>query len=124
MYTHPGVVHVLRNSPAFVLSGRESAIEAGACVDLGDIDGYVRDSDMGALVAATLSSPNVYASNVRFHVVEDAHWPFVEGQKFASLWVAWLDLEDRQDRAANSLLTLLGLSTPTHSGKGGQIGAG
>ena len=108
VYVHPGVLHKLLDSATLVRSGRAAAVEAGVPVDLGDYDMYVRASEIAGLIAEVRASETFTGANVHLHVVDDDQWPFEPIQRFASLWVAWLDLEDRQDRAASTLLDRLG----------------
>lgn len=103
-YVHPGVVETLRSHDGVVLSGRDAAAHVGAPVDDRDVDAYIRASDAGALVGSLRARIAQDEANVHLHVVDDEAWPFDKGQKFASAFVAWLDLEDREDRAAVALL--------------------
>ncbi|HUF33378.1 MAG TPA: hypothetical protein VMN58_09255 [Acidimicrobiales bacterium] len=98
----------LRADPGIVLSGRDAAAEAGAPVDPGgEIDAYVRRSGADALVRGVRAREVLENANLLLHVVDDDVWPFERGQRYAAPWVAWLDLEDRQDRAAGTLLDRL-----------------
>jgi hypothetical protein len=90
-----------------VLGGRAAAMDAGAAVDLGDFDIYVKDSDAAGVLDSYGATPAVGNPNVFFHVVSDEVWPFRSGQRIADPWVGWLDLEDRQDRGAVTLLDRL-----------------
>jgi excisionase family DNA binding protein len=104
LFVHPGILEALRARHDIVLSGRDAAIEAGAPVDEGEIDAYLRRSDVDALIRQVRARDTFDQANVHLHVVADEVWPFEPGQRFVGPWVAWLDLEDRQDRAAVALL--------------------
>ena len=90
-----------------VLGGREAALEAGAAVDLGDPDIYVKESDAAGVFDVYGATLAVVNPNLFFHVVSDEVWPFPPGQRIADPFVGWLDLEDRQDRGAVTLLDRL-----------------
>jgi hypothetical protein len=101
------VLEALRNNPNVVLSGRDAAVEAGVPVDAGDVDGYVRECDVGSLIRMVRAREVFDDANVHLHVVDDGVWPFEPGQRLAPPWVAWLDLEDSEDRAAVTFLDRL-----------------
>ena len=82
-------------------------MEAGAAVDLGDLDIYVKGSDATGVLDSYGATPAVGNPNTFFHIVSDDAWPFRSGQRVADPWVGWLDLEDRQDRGAVTLLDRL-----------------
>lgn len=105
-YVHPGLLADLRRHQAVVLGGRD-AIEASVPVDPVDVDLYVKESDAGGVLDEVLARPTSGNANVFAHIVADNTWPFHPGQRHVSPWVAWLDLEDRQDRAAVTLLDQL-----------------
>ena len=106
-YVHPSLRPEFRVDARLVLGGREAAVEAGAAVDFGDVDIYVKDSAAAGVLGAYGAAPAVGNPNAFFHVVPDEVWPFRSGQRIAGAWVGWLDLEDRQDRGAVTLLDRL-----------------
>jgi excisionase family DNA binding protein len=103
LYVHPGVLESLRTRQDIVLSGRDAAIAAGVPVDAGEVDAYIRERDVDALLRALRARDTFDHANAHVHVVADEVWPFKPGQRFVTPWVAWLDLEDREDRAAVTL---------------------
>lgn len=106
-YVHPGLLEELRQHPGVVLGGRDAAATAGVPVDPGDIDIYLAGSDADTILGQVGARPAVGKANVFAHVVPDDVWPFSPDQCHADPWVAWLDLEDRQDRSAITLLDRL-----------------
>lgn len=108
LYVHPSLIDELRNRSDAVLSGRDAAVAAGAPVDAGDdLHLYIRDSTVAALMRDYGARVDLRNANVHLHAVPDEAWPFVPGQQFAPRWVAWLDLEDERDRAADALLDVI-----------------
>lgn len=106
-YVHPGLLDELRSQPGVVLGGRDAAAAAGAPVGPIALDLYVTEGKAGELVEAVLAKPAGGNANVFAHVVAEGAWPFHAQQRHTSPWIAWLDLEDRQDRAAVTLLDRL-----------------
>ena len=106
-YVHPGVLDRLRADQRVVLSGRDAAAEAGAPVDASDVDAYIREADVDQLIRRVRGRETFADANVHLHVVDDDVWPFQPGVRMVPSWVAWLDLEDREDRAAVTLLDRL-----------------
>lgn len=107
-YVHPGVLGSVRNHPQVVLSGRDAAQAAGVPVDPNDVDAYVRARDLGPMVQHLRGRSVAEDANLHLHVIaDDVPWPFGTGDRYAPGWVAWLDLEDREDRAAVTLLDRL-----------------
>lgn len=106
VYVHPGAMDVLLDGG--VPGGRDAAAAAGAPVDAGVVhDLYVRRSDATELLTRVGGERTVDGANVHMHVVDDEAWPFEKGCRTAGPWVAWLDLADREDRAADTLLDRL-----------------
>jgi len=106
VYVHPGAVARLLDHG--VLGGLDAAAAAGAPVDVETVhDVYLRASQAPGLLEAVGARPTVDGANVYVHVVDDEVWPFAEGHRTAGPWVAWLDLADREDRAADTLLDRL-----------------
>lgn len=105
-YVHPFALD--RLGPRVVLGGRAAAEHAGAPVDAGEArDVYVRASNYPLLIEQWHADRAPNEPNFHLHVVDDAAWPFASGQHFAGPWVAWLDLADQGDRAADTLLDRL-----------------
>lgn len=104
---HPGLLDALRHAPGVVLGGRDAAGVAGAPVDPVAIDVYLKESAAEGALDAVGAVPAFGNANVFAHIVEDDSWPFDPGQRHVDAWVAWLDLEDRRDRAAQTLLDRL-----------------
>ena len=104
-YVHPGLLDELRHHEDVVLGGRDAAAAIGAPVDPGELDVYIADSRGEAILTDVGGRPAIDRNaNVFVHFVADVEWPFEPGQRHTDSWVAWLDLEDRQDRAAMTLL--------------------
>lgn len=104
-YVHPGLLDELRHHQRVVLGGRDAAAAVGVPVDPGDLDVYLADSVAEAILAEAGARPAMGGNaNVFVHLVADDEWPFEPGQRHTDSWVAWLDLEDREDRAATTLL--------------------
>lgn len=107
-YVHPGFLDELRHRQGVVLGGRDAAAAVGVPVDPGNVDVYLADSVAEAILAEVGARPAIGGNaNVFVHLVADDDWPFQPGQRHTDSWVAWLDLEDRQDRAAMTLLDRL-----------------
>jgi excisionase family DNA binding protein len=108
LHVHPAMLERIRDHPAVVAGGRIAAAANGRPVDPGDdIDAYVRGSDAHALCERVKAQPVTTDENVRLHVVDDRAWPFAPEQRQVGGWVSWLDLEDQQDRAADTVLDQL-----------------
>lgn len=105
-YVHPGLADELRRHSGVVVGGRDAAA-AMVPVDPGDLDIYLPDSAAEAILTEVGARPAVGNANVFVHLVADTAWPFGPAQRHTDPWVAWLDLEDRQDRAAVTLLDRL-----------------
>jgi excisionase family DNA binding protein len=97
-----GVVH----PGGVVLSGRPTAALLGVPVDPTTVDVYVEGPLLGVFIEAVYAQESFEDPNLFVHVVHEA-WPFTPHQQHAGPWVAWLDLEDRQDRSAVTLLERL-----------------
>jgi len=107
-YVHPALLDDVRAASQVVLGGRDAAAAFGAPVDTGAVDVYIRASQVHHLLAQLRARPVDDRANLFTHVVDDEAWPYEPGRLDAGPWVAWLDLEDRQDRAADALLDRLG----------------
>lgn len=106
MYVHPGMLkHVMTKS---VRGGRDAAAKYKLPVDEGiQHDVYVKESELDPLIRKSGAQVVSDGANVRFHVVPDEVWPFKRLERAVSLWVVWLDLADRDDRAADTVLERL-----------------
>jgi hypothetical protein len=105
-YVHPGAIESVLNGG--VLGGRDAAAAVETPVDADGVhDVYVRRSEADGLLARAGGERTVDGANVHVHVVDDEAWPFEEGCRTAGPWVGWLDLADREDRAADTLLDRL-----------------
>lgn len=107
LYIHPGLRS--RLAAGSMLGGRD-AVSMIAPVDSDDVmDAYVSHSASDSLVAALHGVDASRNPNLWLHVVPDAVWDNLSagGQRTVGAWVAWCDLEDRRDRAADTLLDYL-----------------
>jgi hypothetical protein len=108
LYVHPSLLRRLQEDSRAVMGGRPAAGHLGVPIDEGGaVDAYVRASDEHDLLRELAAREVVEGANLRLHVVDDAAWPFAEGQRYAEGWVAWLDLADGGDRGADTLLDRL-----------------
>jgi hypothetical protein len=103
-YVHPSLLEHVRSHPSVVLGGRDAAAHAGTPIDPAAIDAYIPDTHVDDLVRSLHARPDIINANVHLHAVDDHAWPFNNEQRFTEPWVAWLDLQDRHDRAADTLL--------------------
>ena len=93
----PFKLGALRSDPRVVLSGGTGASAHGAAVAADDLDVYVRQSDLAAVVEQHGLRPEVDEANVVVRVVGDEVWPFA-GDQVAPLLVCALDSFERLDR--------------------------
>lgn len=108
LHVHPAMLERIRDHPAVVVGGRLAAAANGLPVDPGDdVDAYVRASDAPALCERVRAQPVATDENLRLHVVDDRAWPFTPKKRQVGGWISWLDLEDQQDRAADTVLDRL-----------------
>jgi hypothetical protein len=108
LYAHPSLFRRLQEDPRVVIGGRRAAGHLGVPVDEGNaVDAYVRASDEHDLLRELAAREVAEGANIHLHVVDDAAWPFPRDQRHVGGWVAWLDLADGQDRAADTLLDRL-----------------
>lgn len=95
----------MTDSPTVILGGRTAAQVAGVPIDDSvAFDVYVRASAFEELIRESGAQRVNEGANLNVHVIEDEQWPFEPDQRVVSPWVAWLDLADSQDRAADTLL--------------------
>jgi len=105
MYVHPSQIARVRESSDVILGGRDAAQVAGAPIDISDkTDAYVRASSVEEIVREFAARPVSDEANLVLHVIDDHLWPFDPAQRYVDAWVAWLDLADSRDRAADTLL--------------------
>jgi excisionase family DNA binding protein len=105
VFVHPSQLHRVCESPDVILGGRTAAQVAGAPIDVSDkFDAYIRDSKVDALIRDNAARLVSDGENLNLHVIEDSVWPFDPEQRYANAWIAWLDLADSGDRAADTLL--------------------
>jgi excisionase family DNA binding protein len=102
-----GLLDRFRQDERVVLGGRDAAVEFAPVDPLDSVDAYVRRSDIDGLLDSYVMREVPEEANVHLHVVDDAQWPFGDGARSVEPWVAWLDLADAQDRAADTLLDRL-----------------
>jgi len=108
LYVHPSLLRRLKEDSRAVLGGRPAAARLGVPLDEGNaVDAYVQASDEQDLRQELAAREVVENANLHLHVVDDAAWPFRQDQRHVEGWVAWLDLADSQDRAADALLDRL-----------------
>lgn len=104
-YVHPGLLGRLHERREVVLGGLEAAAAAGCPVDSEEpLDVYVRASDRDSVAEDVGFQEAAEGANVYLHVVDDRAWPFDDDRRVTGAWTAWLDLEDRLDRAAHLVL--------------------
>jgi hypothetical protein len=108
LYVHPSLLRRMHEDSRSVMGGRSAAGHLGVPVDEGSVvDAYVRASDEQDLLRELAAREVVDEANLHLHIVDDSAWPFSEDQRYVEGWVAWLDLADGQDRAADTLLDRL-----------------
>lgn len=66
---------------------------------------YVRNRDLSSVVEAHRLRRTNNRATLVLAMVHDDLWPFTPGQRYVDLGVAWLDLEDERDRAADITAT-------------------
>jgi len=107
-YTHPGVAKRAELDPRVVVGGQVAAIAAGAPIDdSGSRDFYIREDELGSFVSEYSLRAVATGANLHLHVVNVNDWPFESGCHLADPFVAWLDLADRSERSATTLLDRL-----------------
>jgi hypothetical protein len=105
MYVHPSQLQRVCESRHVTLGGRNAAQSAGAPIDIRDqVDVYVRASQVEEIVSDSAARPVTIGANLVLHVIEDSLWPFDPEQRHVDILIAWLDLADSRDRAADTLL--------------------
>lgn len=105
LFVHPSRLQLVTDSPTVILGGRTAAQVAGVPIDDSvAFDVYVRASAFEELIRESGAQRVNEGANLNVHVIEDEQWPFEPDQRVVSPWVAWLDLADSQDRAADTLL--------------------
>lgn len=109
-YAHPSVLDRLAHAPKIVRGGASAAVDHKADLLAKDgFDGYVRASDLDALVSRFALDGDAERPNVVLRVVDDAVWPFSEGQRAADRAVVAVDLLESGDaRSRRSGVELAG----------------
>ncbi len=97
---HPSGLKRLRADERVVLSGRDAVpVSYPVDPDPDRVIGYIRDVDLEGLVASLRLRPEQTEWNVELGVVDPDVWPFAD-RRVAHGTVAWIDLLDHRDRAA------------------------
>jgi excisionase family DNA binding protein len=104
-YVHPGMVNRIVGDSRGVLGGRLAAIDKGAPFDSADsIDVYVKGDESHSFTNDFAVRPSSMNANLFLHIVDRGAWPFEPKQNYVDRFTSWLDLADREDRAADTLL--------------------
>lgn len=107
-YMHPGVAKRAELDPRVVVGGQVAAIAAGVPIDdSGSRDFYVREDELASFVSEYSLRAVAAGANLHLHLVNVNDWPFEIGCHLADPFVAWLDLADRSERSATTLLDRL-----------------
>lgn len=107
-YVHPGLLKRVEKDQRGVVGGRLAASDVGAPVESSDsLDVYIREEERFSFEKDYAVHPTFVGANLFLHVVGSEAWPFEQNCRFVDGFVAWLDLADRQDRAADTLLDRL-----------------
>jgi excisionase family DNA binding protein len=111
-YAHPSVIDRLAQAPKIVRGGVSAAVEHKVDLLAQDgFDGYIRASDLDSLVSRFALEGDAERPNVVLRVVDDAVWPFREGQRAADRAVVAVDLLESDDaRSRRSGAELAGRS--------------
>lgn len=97
-YAHPSVLDRLADAPGVVSGGISAAAQHGAdLVALDGFEGYIRASDLNKLVERFALDGRADRPNTVLRVVDDAVWPFENGQKVAGRSVVAVDLLESGD---------------------------
>ncbi len=107
-YVHRSVLAKLKENPLLVLSGTHAAAHWGVPVDPDDqrIVAYVAEPDLQHIPSLTVASPGA-DWNLELGVVPNDAWRLGRHCRYVNPLVAWLDLEDRQDRSARLVIDIL-----------------
>jgi excisionase family DNA binding protein len=104
-YVHPGIVKRIVQDSRGVLGGRLAAIDSGAPFDSREsVDVYISGTDSSSFANDYAVRPSSVRPNLFLHIVDGDALPFETNHKFTDRFTAWLDLADRDDRAADTLL--------------------
>ena len=104
---NPDRYHDIINDPRLVISSRPAALHAG--VDAFDAVPddhrsptvvYLRQTDLDDVRRTHALRATDSQATLVLAIIDDP-WPFTPGQRYVGLDVAWIDLEDERDRAAN-----------------------
>jgi hypothetical protein len=106
------VIDRLAQAPKIVRGGVSAAVEHKVDLLAQDgFDGYIRASDLDSLVSRFALEGDAERPNVVLRVVDDAVWPFREGQRAADRAVVAVDLLESDDaRSRRSGAELAGRS--------------
>lgn len=98
----PALIADVRHNERHVLGRRDAADAAGLPVGRTgyDLDVYLRAADLDELTDAHLVRFDATKPNLHRHIVPARASPFTVNQRFTPLLVDWLELGDRNDRAA------------------------
>ena len=108
LFVHPREIEKGTFFHVGVLGGRYAAIAHGVPIDEdGIVDLYLRSSERKNLLNRASGRIVSDSANLILHIIDDDCWPFEEQVRVVSPRVAWLDLADRNDRAADTLLDRL-----------------
>lgn len=97
----------IKHDPRTVVSGLHAVAIGEASTSPGTLDAYVRLSDLSGMREEYGCKASFDEANLFLHVVDDHAWPFEEDQVRVTARMAWLDLADQGDAAADVLLTRL-----------------
>lgn len=108
-FVHPSLFARFGDDERVIPAGRAAAdlagVPAGADPDV--LDAYVPSSFVQELDSRGRAEWGAAAVNVRLHVVGDELWPISVEERFVGLLVAWCDLADDGDRAADLVFVAL-----------------
>lgn len=108
-YLHPSLLEKLVDDERLVPAGRAAADLAGvpAGANPNYLDAYTPASFVQMLDSRRRVEWDAASANVRFRVVSDDLWPVPTAERFSQLLLAWCDLADDGDRAADMVFAAL-----------------
>lgn len=108
-YAHPSLLEAVLSFPGFVASGVSALVPNSIDLVVADqIEGYVAESELAALVDAFALDGESERPNIHLRVVNDDCWPFAAGQRSAPMPVVAADLlESDDERTRRAGLELL-----------------
>ena len=115
---HRGVLERLADDGRLVLGGASAAQHHGAdLIVLDYVEAYVRDDDLGPIVAAYAMRPAIAGAENALLRVPTPAWPFPPESRLAPAPVVAVDLidagEERSVRAGRALLRRIATETPS-----------